>query len=94
MKTTIAKLSRAEVARRLSNLSVDPWKNLSGYIAGCHVNAWASGARKRIDRISICAIPKMGGNLVAAFRLAKEVKTKTGLTIHWHGSNLMSGGVL
>lgn len=89
-KTT--KLSRAETNRRLSQLSVDCWKNLSGHINGCHVNAWATGANRRIERVSICAIPKMGGNLTRAYQLAKQVKQLTGLVVHWHGG--MIGGQL
>lgn len=85
-------LSRAEVNRRIQSLTVDPWKNLSGNINGCHVNAWATGHRRRISRISICAIPKLGGNAAGAIKLAKQLKSATGLVIHWHGG--MTGATI
>jgi hypothetical protein len=78
-------LSRAEVNRRLATLSVDPWKNLSGKIDGCSVNAWATGSRRRISRVSICALPNFGGNAGKALRLAKKISSLTGLVVHWHG---------
>lgn len=78
-------LSRAEVNRRISTLTVNPWKHLSGYIGGCHVNAWATGDRRRISRISIDAIPAKRGTAADAFKLAKALRALTGLTIHWHG---------
>lgn len=85
-------LSRAEVARRIPTLKVDAWKDLSGRIEGCSVNAWATGYRRRIERVSICALPKFGSNLTTAYRLAKRIKLLTGLTVHFHGG--MIGGNL
>jgi hypothetical protein len=83
-------LSRAEVNRRIQTLTVDPWKHLSGYINGCSVNAWATGHRRRIARISVCAISKQGGNLAKAIALAKELHRLTGLVVHYHGG--LTGG--
>lgn len=93
MKTqSTVKLSRAETNRRISQLHVDAWKNLSGYIDGTHVNCWATGANRRIECVSICGIEKLGGNLAKTFRVAKMIKAATGLVVHFRFG--MIGGVL
>lgn len=84
MNTKQPSLSRAEVNRRIKTLTVNPWKDLSGEIDGCHVNAWATGARQRISRISVYSLPRTGNGAPKAMALARKLHAATGLTVHFN----------
>jgi len=86
MKTEIRKsLTRAAVARLISFLKVDPWRNLSSVTSGVFINAWTSGRNARVDRISIDASLQKADKQWA-WKMAKKWFSELGLTVHYHGA--------